>query len=633
MKFRTKTVLGIALIEGILLTILGLSVLGQLQDSNEAEMERRVATVSRLLSASVRDPLIAYDLATLESVASDVLGTGDLAYVRVLDAQQNVLVAHGANARSLFVADRVFEEVSDGIYDREAVLEIAGQRFGSVQFGIDIAPLQALVAKTRLWTLSISALEMLLVAVFSMVLGTYLTRQLLMLRNASQRVARGNLEQPLPVIGDDELAETAAAFNLMVAKLQAEEVARAAHHAQLQENQAMLHQAKEEAEAANQAKSTFLATMSHELRTPMNAILGMAELLQMPDISEAERKDYADTILHSGRNLLMLLNDILDLSKVESGHLELALDAADPLTLLQHSETLFAESARQKGLLLEAAWQGPAGQQYIVDAHRVGQMLANLIGNAIKFTPGGAVRAEACELERTGAEALLEFSVTDTGIGIAEERQACLFQPFSQADSSITREFGGSGLGLSIVRKLALLMGGDAGVESTLGEGSRFWFRIRAACVAAAQREAVAQDGPADAAAGPLASRVLVAEDNLVNQKVITALLGRSGVDITLVRNGQEALAAVMDGAPIDIILMDLHMPVMDGCTATERIRVWEAAQGRPPVPIVALTADAFESDRERCLAAGMDDFLTKPIVLDALTAVIRRLTSERVGG
>ena len=385
-----------------------------------------------------------------------------------------------------------------------------------------------------------------------------------------------------------------------------------------------------EAQAANLAKSRFLATMSHEIRTPMNGILGMAQLLLMPDIKEAGRTDYANTILTSGQSLLALLNDILDLSRIESGKLQLDSTEFTPLALIQDTQALFAGSAKTKNLTFESHWPGLQGQRYRADAHRISQMLANLVGNAIKFTLEGHIRVEGTEIERSGDHAVLEFSVSDTGLGIAADKLKLLFLPFSQTDNSTTRQFGGSGLGLSIVSSLAKMLGGYVGVDSTPGQGSRFWFRIRTELCSG---QDIASQIPLATIASPktmrLSGRVLVAEDNRVNALVIKALLGKLGLDVTMVDDGQQALDAITQGSTPDMVLMDLQMPEMDGLTATRQIRQWEMRRAQPRVPIIALTADAFEEDRQNCLAAGMDDFLSKPIALDALVKALRPWLTE----
>ncbi|MEI6415081.1 MAG: PAS domain S-box protein, partial [Pseudomonadota bacterium] len=396
----------------------------------------------------------------------------------------------------------------------------------------------------------------------------------------------------------------------------------------LKDTEFALIEARQQADAANLAKSQFLAAMSHEIRTPMNGILGMAQMLLTLNVQEADRLDYARTIFTSGQMLLTLLNDILDLSKVEAGKVKLESSALDPGQILHEVKALFSETARLKSLQLEVDWAGPAAR-YLSDPHRLRQMLSNLVGNALKFTAQGQVRISVREIERDGQTALLEFAVSDTGIGISKDVQSWLFAPFSQADSSTTRQYGGTGLGLSIVRGLARLMGGDADCESDPGQGSRFWFSIRAGLVAAIEntRQAERSRGEDDPAAflTRLSGRVLVVEDNRINCRVIEAMLKQFGVTAVLARDGQQALDALLGGDPADLILMDLHMPVMDGYTATGKIRQWEAENNQPRHPIIALTADAFEEDRQRCLAAGMDDFLTKPIVMDVLKAMLNR--------
>ena len=399
-----------------------------------------------------------------------------------------------------------------------------------------------------------------------------------------------------------------------------------------------LARATEEAQEASVAKSRFLATMSHEIRTPMNGILGMAQLLLMPGVSDDARDDYARTILTSGQSLLTLLNDILDLSKIEAGKFHLETLVFEPDQIAREAQALFSGTAKAKDLSLTYQWHGPTGQRYEADAHRLRQMLANLVGNAIKFTFQGAVTIEGTELQSdANGKVVLEYAVSDTGIGIAPDKLAKLFSPFSQADSSTTREYGGSGLGLSIVRSLAQLAGGSVGVTSDVGVGSRFWFRmpVRRVSTLEDSRHINRSSSKEMRAGSPLpllSGRILVAEDNAINTMVIKNLLSRLGLQVLLAKDGAEALNSIIKGDVPDLILMDLQMPTMDGYTATQKIREWEAASGRSTrLPIVALTADAFEEDRQHCMAVGMDDFLTKPVSLDTLRTTLRHWLGGRL--
>ena len=394
--------------------------------------------------------------------------------------------------------------------------------------------------------------------------------------------------------------------------------------------EAELIEAKIAAEAATVAKSRFLATMSHEIRTPMNGILGMAQMMLMPNLQESDRLDYARVIISSGQTLLALLNDILDLSKVEAGKLRLEAVIFEADQVMHESRLLFGEAAERKGITIESTWTGRVRQRYLGDQHRIRQILSNLIGNAVKFTSAGRIDVSGCELSRNETTALLEFSVSDTGMGISKEAQRRLFHPFSQADSSTTRQFGGSGLGLSIVRSLANLMGGMVGVESEEGKGSRFWVRIRVDLPVQdtdsrmTPRLKLDSNGLSVATSSSTA-QVLVADDNIMNRKVMELFLARLGLSAIFVEDGALAVDAIKRGLPVDLIIMDLQMPNMDGYAATQEIREWEARNDVPPRPIIAVSADAFDIDRQRCLESGMSDFLAKPVAIEQLEKALLR--------
>lgn len=402
-----------------------------------------------------------------------------------------------------------------------------------------------------------------------------------------------------------------------------------------------LVRAREMAEAANEAKSRFLATMSHEIRTPLNGVLGMAQLLREPGLSEAERKGYAQAVFDSGNALMTVLNDILDLSKVEAGGLQLVPVPSSPAAIVREVLRLFDAVARAKGLSLEGEWGGPDEARYALDSVRVRQILGNLVSNAIKFTDSGFVSVHGSEVEADAQGALLEFTVTDSGIGIPDDRQASLFERFVQVDTSATRRFGGTGLGLAIVRQLARAMGGDASVESRPGLGSRFSVRIRAAVVADVPAAGVQAPPPAGSPAAaqsptpaPVAgARILVVEDNDINRQVLKGMLGVLGCRTAVAANGLEGVQAATAGERPDVVLMDCEMPVLSGYEATREIRRWEADSGVQRMPILAVTADAFRDSHERCLEAGMDDVLTKPLSIDQLGAALAKwLALSRAG-
>ncbi len=393
-----------------------------------------------------------------------------------------------------------------------------------------------------------------------------------------------------------------------------------------EEAQRALVAARDAATSASRAKSLFVANVSHEIRTPMTAILGYTDILAEPELTEGERRDAIETLRRNGHHLLALINDMLDLSKIEAGGLEVRRSETSPISVAQHVVALLRERARAKGLLLDLELAADVPELIHTDALRLQQILVNLVGNAIKFTEQGGVRLAVSRDPEQGPRAeRMRFEVTDSGIGIAPADRERVFAPFSQADPSESRRYGGTGLGLAISRGLANRLGGALELESEPGRGSTFRLLVpvgerRGSLASDARLEAelVARGGSPSAEMPSLRGRVLVAEDGLDNQRLIERLLTRAGLEVALVADGREAidaaLAAEREGRPFAALLMDMQMPEVDGYAATQALR-----DGGYARPIIALSAHAMVEDRERCLACGCNAFAAKPIDRRAL--------------
>jgi len=382
-----------------------------------------------------------------------------------------------------------------------------------------------------------------------------------------------------------------------------------------------LREERERALEAARAKSTFIAVTSHELRTPMNGLLGMAHALERSDLNPVQREQVA-LMLKSGDSLMQLLNDVLDLSRIEAGRVDLAPEAVDPRAIVAEVVDTWRDAAEFKGLSLLAEFDAEVPAWIFADPLRVRQILTNLVSNAIKFTAAGHVRVSV-DAERAGEVWSVRFRVTDTGPGVPAAAADRVFDSFTQADETISRRHGGAGLGLTISRALARQLGGDLELQPT-PVGACFVLSIRAG---AAEAPAAAPTPNADADNSLGQIHVLMAEDNAVNQLVVSTMLEATGIALTIVENGEEALKAMTSGG-YNCVLMDINMPVMDGITALEAIR--EGRAGDPALPVIALTASAMAGDRERFLGMGFDDHLGKPVKpMDLITAIVRAVNPE----
>jgi signal transduction histidine kinase/DNA-binding NarL/FixJ family response regulator len=398
-------------------------------------------------------------------------------------------------------------------------------------------------------------------------------------------------------------------------------------------------EARQAAEAATLAKTCFLANMSHEIRTPMTAILGFTDIL-LEELEKPQAREAAAIVKRNGEHLLTIINDILDISKIEAGKVEMEMISWSPRQIVAEVVSLLHVRANAKGLTLAGEYVGPLPETIVTDPTRLRQVLLNVVGNAIKFTDGGGVRIVTRLVNAAGDAPQIQFDVIDTGIGIPQNRIGQLFEPFTQLDASSTRRFEGTGLGLAISRRLAQRLGGDITAQSTPGQGSTFTITVAAGPLVAVRLIECPPESfpgekrpvlPARESGEKLRCRVLLAEDIPDNQRLFTSILAESGAEVVVAQNGKEAIEKAMatrpgwgrrhsdPTQPFDVVLMDVQMPVLDGLEATRRLRELGYTG-----PIIALTAHAMRGDRQKCLDAGCDDYVTKPVDRKRLTEAVR---------
>ena len=617
-NIRTHTLL-ISLGPALLLTALltGFFTYSRLQDLREERINTGQLIANQLATATEYGVLTG-NPQVLKTLLQATLETPQVRFLEVRDPHENILVYVEQKKTAVQEGSQI-ELFNASIQMQSAPspgLNSAPGYLGRVVVGISN---DAFNSQQQLILLKASALALgalLLTFLLARRLARRLVQPISNMAEAVKAIQAGNFQATVPERGNAELIELAQHINNLASGLQ---------QAQIEQQQAInqLIKTREEAEQASKAKSDFLAMMSHELRTPMNGVLGMLQLLETTEMSQ-EQAEYTALATESTEHLLKVINDILDFSRIERDALELECIAFNLLELLQSSAQVFLHSAQQRGLQLHL--ETPPGLEQIEvrgDPTRIRQILVNLLGNALKFTEEGSIHVQVRWQPLDEQVLWLTCSVQDSGIGISPERLEHMFDAFQQADTSISRRYGGTGLGLPIARTLAERMGGTLTARSEAGQGSTFTLEIPLPFSQQNPRPVLLERETSGDDNGHL---VLLVEDNPVNQTVIEAMLRSLGYQVCLVADGAQALHHAEHFA-YSAILMDCRLPIMDGYEATRQIRMLE---GKQQLPIIALTANALQGDREACLAAGMNDYLAKPFKRADLQRILQRWLPPR---
>ncbi|WP_394251017.1 response regulator [Vibrio profundi] len=591
------------------------SSMSYLSDSNEKQLIQKAQATSLIFARATKDAVLSTDIATLDDIVKDIMTIEEVLYVKV--EKDGVPISCDGDKALLernIESDSKLKNVDDGVFDIVQPIESMGVIYGSISIGFATSAIDMMLVDAQNTIMSIAFVEVIFVAIFSLLLGTYLTRNLRKLTDAAKQVKQQGPGFQLQVNQKDELSEVASAFNKMSHSLQS--------------NYEEIQQARQEAEQASESKSRFLASMSHEIRTPMNGVLGILTLLQETKLTK-EQNHLVNTATDSGELLLSIINDILDFSRMEANTLILEQKPFSVTDCINGTIESFTSSVNKKNLNLIATYHNTMPDVVIGDVHRFKQILLNLIGNAIKFTSEGTIEVAVSSTQHKDDKVTLDCKVIDTGIGIESTALSYLFDEFTMVDQGYSRSRDGSGLGLAICKRLAALMDGEISVSSQKGDGSTFAFNVTLE-VDNSKREvnkSATQSQRSSISNTVKNSRILVAEDNTANQLVIISMFKNVGMEIDIAQNGQQAVDMARNN-DYNLIFMDISMPEKDGLEACQDIRQLSAPD-KSSVPIIALTAHALTGDRDKFINAGMNDYLSKPMRMSQIVSMLNKYIDE----